>query len=63
MVNFKLRIQTESYHWFFFFFFFFFFVILDLFSAGWKDIKPQPAITCSWLTIETLEQGKKYVQK
>ena len=61
MVNFKLRIQTESYHWFFFLFFFF--VILDLFSAGWKDIKPQPAITCSWLTIETLEQGKKYVQK
>ena len=23
---------------------------------------PQPAITCSKLTIETLEQGVKYVQ-
>ena len=30
----------------------------------WEDPKyPQPEITCSNLTIETLEQGMKYVQK
>ena len=33
----------------------------------WKDIRlsrylPEPAITCSKLTIETLEKGIKYVQ-
>ena len=27
-----------------------------------KNLEPQPAITCSKLTIETLEQGAKYVQ-
>ena len=27
-----------------------------------KRVLPQPAITCSKLTIETLEQGVKYVQ-
>ena len=27
-----------------------------------QRMKPQPAITCSKLTIETLEQGVKYVQ-
>ena len=27
-----------------------------------KAVYPQPAITCSKLTIETLEQGVKYVQ-
>ena len=27
-----------------------------------NEKKSQPAITCSKLTIETLEQGKKYVQ-
>ena len=27
-----------------------------------RDCKTQPAFTCSKLTIETLEQGVKYVQ-
>ena len=26
-------------------------------------LQPQPAITCSELTLETLEQGVKYVQR
>ena len=28
----------------------------------WVKIKTEPTITCSKLTIETLEQGVKYVQ-
>ena len=45
---------------------YFIFLILKLFEAS--DIKSiklriiQPAFTCSKLTIETLEQGVKYVQ-
>ena len=38
----------------------------NIFTDGWTDGKkkyiPQPAFTCSKLTIETLEQGVKYVQ-
>ena len=30
--------------------------------VGRRDVQPQPAVTCSKLTIETLEQGVKYVQ-
>ena len=32
------------------------------FDFEFKFIATQPAITCSKLTIETLEQGVKYVQ-
>ena len=40
---------------------------LLLLLLAWKDIRlsrhlPHPAITCSKLTIETLEKGMKYVQ-
>ena len=32
-------------------------------ESGWNSyIESQPAITCSTLTIKTLEQGVKYVQ-
>ena len=31
-------------------------------SIDSTSIQPQPAITCSQLAIETLEQGVKYVQ-
>ena len=31
-------------------------------SGGWKIFHAQPAIACSKSTIETLEQGVKYVQ-
>ena len=34
----------------------------NLVPALWSCYSPQPAITCSKLTIETLEQGVKYVQ-
>ena len=30
--------------------------------SEWSLVKTQPEITCSKLTIETLEQGMKYVQ-
>ena len=36
--------------------------INDLLLQGNYIKQPQPAITCSKLTIETLEQGMKYVQ-
>ena len=36
--------------------------INDLLLQGNYIKQPQPAITCSKLTIETLEQGVKYVQ-
>ena len=35
--------------------------LLDFTAFQWS-VTPQPAITCSKLTIETLEQGVKYVQ-
>ena len=31
-------------------------------TTFWKLFYYQPAVTCSMLTIETLEQGAKYVQ-
>ena len=33
-----------------------------LWIINWITLTTQPAFTCSWLTIETLEQGVKYVQ-
>ena len=36
---------------------------LNIRGEIWRPfLRPQPAITCSKLTIETLEQGVKYVQ-
>ena len=35
---------------------------LNLHNCTFKVISSQPAITCSKLTIEALEQGVKYVQ-
>ena len=35
---------------------------LKSFSEWFECKEPQPAITCSKLTIEALEQGLKYVQ-
>ena len=33
------------------------------YNCLWKVLISQPAFTCSKLTVETLEQGVKYVQK
>ena len=36
--------------------------VLDwLHLSQWRNVVSQPVITCSKLTIETLEQGVKYV--
>ena len=32
------------------------------FEAAFTNLLPQPGFSCSKLTIETLEQGVKYVQ-
>ena len=29
-------------------------------SKHWKKIRPQPALTCSKLTMETVEQAKRH---
>ena len=39
-----------------------YFLTLAIFFFVRKQTLSQPAITCSKLTIETLEQGVKYVQ-
>ena len=35
---------------------------LQSYQVCWLVVLSQPAMTCSKLTIETLEQGVKYVQ-
>ena len=39
-------------------------LLLSIFyvTLFWSNVVTQPAFTCSNLTIETLEQGVKYVQ-
>ena len=39
-----------------------FYMMTDTDFASYADDITQPAITCSKLTIETLEQGVKYIQ-
>ena len=45
------------------FFFFGFLIVIYTFPLHFEITVPSPGIRCSKLTIETLEQGVKYVQK